>query len=98
VTVNHMVTPVKENPVRARSGSKQHTRTEAPNFAPMVQAQGKKLMAPSACVDFHPFAKTLKEWEMGVPVDCGKELTWETIEAAVEKGHTSLQQHPSPSS
>jgi hypothetical protein len=64
----------------------------------MVQAQGKKLMAPSACVDFHPFAKTLKEWEMGVPVDCGKELTWETIEAAVEKGHTSLQQHPSPSS
>jgi hypothetical protein len=52
----------------------------------MVQAQGKKLMAPSACVNFHPFAKTLKEWEMGVPVDCGKKWTWETIEAAVQKG------------
>jgi hypothetical protein len=52
----------------------------------MVQAQGKKLMSPSACVNFHPFSGTLHEWELGVPVDCGKDWTWETIEAAVAKG------------
>jgi hypothetical protein len=43
-------------------------------------------MAPSACVDFHPFVETLREWEKGVPVDCGKDWAWSTIEAAVEKG------------
>jgi hypothetical protein len=52
----------------------------------MVQAQGKRLMAPSACVDFHPFVETLREWELGVPVDCGTPWDWTTIEAAVEKG------------
>jgi hypothetical protein len=54
-----------------------------PKFAPMVQAQGKRLMSPSACVNFHPFVETLRKWETGVPVDCGKPWTWETIEAAV---------------
>jgi hypothetical protein len=43
-------------------------------------------MAPSACVDFHPFVETLQEWELGVPVDCGTPWDWKTIEAAVEKG------------
>jgi hypothetical protein len=43
-------------------------------------------MVPSACVDFHSFSGTLREWEMGVPVDCGDPWTWATIEAAVEKG------------
>jgi hypothetical protein len=43
-------------------------------------------MAPSARVDFHPFVKTLRDWETGVPVDCGDPWKWETIEAAVEKG------------
>ena len=60
-----------------------------PSFGPMQQAQGKedsRLMKPSACVDFHPFAETLREWETGVPVDCGAPWAWETIEAAVEKG------------
>jgi hypothetical protein len=52
----------------------------------MVQAQGKRLMAPAACVNFHPFAATLREWEMGVPVDCGAHWEWATIEAAVAKG------------
>jgi hypothetical protein len=52
----------------------------------MVQAQGKKLMSPSLYVDFHPFAETLREWEVGVPVDCGAPWAWEAIEAAVEKG------------
>jgi hypothetical protein len=52
----------------------------------MAQAQGKRLMAPSARVDFHPFAETLHDWETGVPVDCGDPWTWETIETAVEKG------------
>jgi hypothetical protein len=52
----------------------------------MVQAQGKKLMAPAACVNFHPFTATLKAWEMGVPVDCGAHWDWPTIEAEVAKG------------
>jgi hypothetical protein len=56
----------------------------------MAQAQGKRLMAPTAFVDFHPFAETLREWETGVPVDCGDPWAWTTIEAAVEKGaHSS---------
>jgi hypothetical protein len=62
------------------------TANTAPAFAPMVQAQGKRLMAPAACVNFHPFAETLKQWETGVPVDCGKPWAWDVIEAAVAKG------------
>jgi hypothetical protein len=63
----------------------------APFFAPMVQAQGKQLMVPSACVNFHPFVETLREWEKVVPVDCGKLWEWATIEAPVEKGaHKSV--------
>ena len=60
-----------------------------PAFGPMAEALGKKngkLMRPSACVDFHPFAATLMDWSSGVPVDCGVQWAWETIEAAVEKG------------
>jgi hypothetical protein len=29
---------------------------------------------------------TLREWEVGVSVDCGAEWSWEAIEAAVQKG------------
>jgi hypothetical protein len=48
-------------------------------------------MAPAAYVNFHPFAATLKQWETGVPVDCGMPWAWSTIEAAVEKGaHKSV--------
>jgi hypothetical protein len=43
-------------------------------------------MSPAACVNFHPFAETLSEWETGVPVDCGAPWGWDTIVAAVEKG------------
>jgi hypothetical protein len=56
----------------------------------MAQAHGKKLMLPAACVSFHPFAETLKEWETGVPVDCGAPWDWETIIAAVDKGAHKL--------
>jgi hypothetical protein len=71
---------------------KRHVATEprkqyASEHGPMFTAQGKKkLMSPAACVSFHPFAETLSEWEMGVPVDCGAPWEWETIKAAVEKG------------
>jgi hypothetical protein len=60
----------------------------------MVHAQGKRLMSPSACVDFHPFVETLREWEKGVPVDCGRPWEWTTIEAAVEKGAHKLATTP----
>jgi hypothetical protein len=83
---------------KAQSGEKQPTQEQTvkakvdprklsgPEFCPMVHAQGKRLMTPSACVDFHPFAATLKEWETGVPVDCGVPWAWATVEAAIEKG------------
>jgi hypothetical protein len=52
----------------------------------MAPAQVKKLMLPVACMSFHPFAETLKDWETRVPVDCGAPWGWETVVAAVEKG------------
>jgi hypothetical protein len=73
----------EETPTATRAEPRQQS---APSFGPMAQAQGKKLMSPSAWVNFHPFAGTLREWEDGVPVDCGKPWTWEAITAAVEKG------------
>jgi hypothetical protein len=56
--------------------------------APMETSKGKtkRLMSPSACVNFHPFAETLREWEEGVPVDCGTNWTREMIDAAIEQG------------
>ena len=53
---------------------------------PNMLAQGKRLMAPSACVSGHPFAETLSKWETGVPVDCGEQWEWTTVEAAVAQG------------
>jgi hypothetical protein len=57
-----------------------------PGFSPVAQAQGKKLMSPTAEVGFHPFTAELKEWESGVPVDCGKNWKWAVIEQAVARG------------
>jgi hypothetical protein len=47
--------------------------------APMTVAQGKKkrLMSPAACMNFHPFTKTLRKWEEGVLVDYGDNWTHE---------------------
>jgi hypothetical protein len=57
---------------------------------PLVLASWHKPKVRNQCrhqrVNFHPFAGTLREWEDGVPVDCGKSWTWEAITAAVEKG------------
>jgi hypothetical protein len=61
-------------------------QNRAPSFGPMAQAQGKKLMSSSACVNFHPFAESLRNWADGVPVDCGTPWPCEAITAAVEKG------------
>lgn len=54
----------------------------------MEKSQGKKrLMSPLACVNFHPFTETLREWEEGVPVDCGGNWTCEKmIDAAIYQG------------
>jgi hypothetical protein len=53
----------------------------------MAQAKGKKrLMSPAACVNFHPFTETLRDWEEGVPVDCGAHWTREQIDAAIHQG------------
>ena len=71
---------------RAQARATAPQKIAGPGFAPMNQAQGKRLMAPAACVNFHSFAPTLQQWEHGVPVDCGPDWEWETIEAAVQHG------------
>jgi hypothetical protein len=82
-----------EGPDRAPKGgpppTNQTTTSDmkaGPDFCPMAQAQGKRLMSPSVYVDFHPFAETFRKWEMGMSVDCGVPWVWATMEAAVEKG------------
>ena len=58
-----------------------------PSFGPTQQAQGKQtLMSPKASINLHPFAGTLKSWEKGVPVDCGPDWDWATVEVAVQRG------------
>jgi hypothetical protein len=74
---------------QAARRQKQQTRQPETDHetAPMHVAQGKKrLMSPSACVNFHPFTETLQKWEEGVPVDCGEDWTVEQIEAAIQQG------------
>jgi hypothetical protein len=54
--------------------------------------QNRSLMRPAAWMDLHPFAKTLHQWEKGVPVDCGADWSRETIDLAILKGpHTSAR-------
>jgi hypothetical protein len=64
--------------------------------APVQVAQGKtkQLMSPHTCVNFHPFAETLQQWEEGVPVDCGEDWTLEQIEAAIKQGPHKLALDP----
>lgn len=69
--------------VQLRSDPRNRT---GPGFSPVAQAQGKKLMSPTAEVGFHPFTEELREWESGVPVDCGKNWDWAVIEQAVARG------------
>jgi hypothetical protein len=70
--------------VKTLPGS-QHTRHAN---APMATSKGKtrRLMSPSACVNFHPFTETLRQWEEGVPVDCGENWTLDQILAAIQQG------------
>jgi hypothetical protein len=54
----------------------------------MEVAKGKstQLMSPSACVNFHPFTETLRQWKEGVPVDYGEDWTVEQLKAAIHQG------------
>jgi hypothetical protein len=79
--------PIPDDPLTARVQLRAPPQAmTGPEFGPRRQAQGKHLMSPSVYVDFHPFAETLREWETGVPVDCGTDWEWKTIEAAIEQG------------
>jgi hypothetical protein len=71
-----------------KRGHRHTTPIPIPTDAPNHQEIGKQqsLMQPSAWVDMHPFAATLKEWEQGVPVDCGEPWAPEAIRLAVERG------------
>ena len=71
-----------------KRGHRHTTPMIIPTDAPNQQEIGKQrsLMQPAAWVDMHPFAATLKEWEQGVPVDCGAPWTPEAIRLAVERG------------
>ena len=47
-------------------------------------------MKPLELAELHPFVDTLKQWEYGVPIDCGEPWSRATIEAALQKGaHSS---------
>eukprot|EP00978_Attheya_sp_CCMP212_P034230 scaffold142535_cov79-Attheya_sp.AAC.2 len=39
-------------------------------MCPKMSRKSRSLMQPAVWVNFHPFAKTLRSWEKGVPVDC----------------------------
>eukprot|EP00978_Attheya_sp_CCMP212_P009590 scaffold22746_cov52-Attheya_sp.AAC.6 len=81
-----------------RQASKGRKLRVGPPDAPFNIAKGKKscpkklnqksrsLMQHAAWVQFHPFAKTLKSWEQGVPVDCGPDWSPDTCRLAIEKG------------
>ena len=43
-------------------------------------------MQPQPLAGVHPFTPTLREWEHGIPVDCGPDWAWTVIEAAVARG------------
>jgi hypothetical protein len=47
------------------------------------QGEQKLLMQPQPLADVHPFTPTLKKWRHGIPVDCGPDLDWDVITAAV---------------
>jgi CCR4-NOT transcriptional regulation complex NOT5 subunit len=72
----------------AQKSNKENHHNPAHADAPMGRSQGKqRLMSPAAaCVNFHPFTETLREWEEGVPVDCGEDWTLAQIEAAIAQG------------
>jgi hypothetical protein len=72
-----------------RAAQKSNKENPRPNHAdaPMGRSQGKKrLVSLSACVNFHPFMKTLRDWEEGIPVDCGNDWTLDQIDAAIAQG------------
>jgi hypothetical protein len=49
--------------------------------------KNRSLMRPRAWVAEHyPFGATLKEWESGVPVNCGLGWNWEAILEVVQRG------------
>jgi hypothetical protein len=71
----------------AQTSTKENHCNPAHTDAPMGRSQGKqRLMSPVACVNFHPFTKTLRNWEEGVPGDCGEDWTLEQIKAAIAQG------------
>uniref|UniRef100_A0A7S4NFY9 Reverse transcriptase domain-containing protein n=1 Tax=Odontella aurita TaxID=265563 RepID=A0A7S4NFY9_9STRA len=63
-----------------------------PRNSPVAEAQGtgeqvgKSLMQVMAIADIHPFSDTLKEWERGVPVKCGRDWSAKAIRLAIKKG------------
>jgi hypothetical protein len=43
-------------------------------------------MQPQLLADVHPFTPAMKMWRYGIKVDCGPDWSWDSIEAAVERG------------
>jgi hypothetical protein len=80
----------------AQRGVQQPGVRQGHETAPMTVAQGKqkKLMSPSACVNFHPFTETLCQWEEGVSVDCGGNWTRDQVDAAIQQGPHTLALTP----
>jgi hypothetical protein len=50
------------------------------------EGKPRSLMQPQPLADAHPFTSIMKEWQYGIKVDCGSDWSWDSIEAAVERG------------
>jgi hypothetical protein len=50
------------------------------------QSKPRSLMQPQPLADAHLFTSIMKEWGYGIKVDCGPDWSWDSIEAAVERG------------
>lgn len=75
---------------RGKRGKRKSRRASSaqsskPATTPAEQKPNRSLMRPAEWIK-HPFAETLKDWEKGVPVDCGTPWSTETIIAAVARG------------
>ena len=66
--------------------------TSKPGISPLAPGasvpinERAQLMQPLHLVHTHSFYDTLREWESGVPVDCGPDWSREAIDLAIQKG------------
>eukprot|EP00978_Attheya_sp_CCMP212_P043794 scaffold291972_cov60-Attheya_sp.AAC.1 len=83
---------LNKTPIDKAKGKTVCPKSSSPNIPKKEKKSGRQnrsLMRPAAWMELHPFAKTLHQWEKGIPVDCGADWSRDTINLAIQKGpHT----------